>query len=102
MIRRREFIAGLGSAREAGLADFDCGAWTALAFPKGTSDAIIRRLAAATNEALDTPSVRQRFEALGVSVVAPERRSPEYLAKYIASEIEKWAVPIKASGFQAE
>ena len=99
---RVPLLPGLVSAREAGLADFDCGAWTALAFPKGTPDAIVRRLAAAASEVLDTPSVRRRLEALGVNVVAPERRSPEYLAKYIESEIQKWAVPIKASGFQAE
>jgi tripartite-type tricarboxylate transporter receptor subunit TctC len=95
-------LPGLASARELGLGDFDCGAWTALAFPKGTPDAIVRRLARAASEALDTPSVRERLESIGVTVVAPERRSPEYLAKYIVSEIEKWAVPIKASGIQAQ
>jgi hypothetical protein len=39
---------------------------------------------------------------IGVEVVAPERRSPEYLARFVASEIEKWAVPIKASGISVE
>jgi tripartite-type tricarboxylate transporter receptor subunit TctC len=90
------------SARERGLADFDCGAWTALAFPKRTPDAIVRRLARAANEALDTPAVRERFAALGVNVVAPERRSPEYLAKFIPVEIKKWGDLIRASGIQAE
>jgi tripartite-type tricarboxylate transporter receptor subunit TctC len=95
-------LPGLVSAREAGLADFDCGAWTALAFPKGTPEAIVRRLARAASEALDTPAVRERLESIGVTVVAPERRSPEYLAKFIVSEIAKWAVPIKASGVEAQ
>jgi len=39
---------------------------------------------------------------VGVTIPAPERRSPEYLAKYIPSEIEKWAGPIKASGVPAD
>jgi tripartite-type tricarboxylate transporter receptor subunit TctC len=95
-------LPDLPAARETGLADFDCSAWTALAFPKGTPGAIVRRLARAASEALDTPSVRERLEATGVTVVAPERRSPEYLEKFIVSEIEKWAVPIKASGIRAE
>jgi hypothetical protein len=30
--------------------------------------------------------------------VASDRRSPEYLGKFTASEIEKWAAPIKTSG----
>ena len=95
-------LPGLPAARELGLADFDCSAWTALAFPKGTPGAIVRRLARAASEALDTPSVRERLEKIGVTVVAPERRSPEYLEKFIVSEIDKWAGPIKASGIRAE
>jgi len=35
-------------------------------------------------------------------VVAPERRSPEYLQKFLVSEIEKWAVPIKTAGVLIE
>ena len=31
-------------------------------------------------------------------IVAPERRTPEYLQKFVVGEIAKWAVPIKASG----
>jgi hypothetical protein len=34
--------------------------------------------------------------------VAPERRGPDYLAKYIPSEIARWAIPIKASGVSVE
>jgi hypothetical protein len=39
---------------------------------------------------------------LGVVIPAPERRTPEYLAKFVASELERWAVPIKASGVGAD
>jgi hypothetical protein len=35
-------------------------------------------------------------------VVAPGRRSPEYLAQFVAAEIKKWEGPIKASGVQLE
>jgi hypothetical protein len=31
-------------------------------------------------------------------VVAPERRTPEYLAAFVAAEIKKWEAPIRASG----
>ena len=37
-----------------------------------------------------------------VDVSMPERRSPDYLARFVDSEIEKWAVPIKASGLSVE
>jgi hypothetical protein len=31
-------------------------------------------------------------------VLTPDRRSPEYLAQFLAAEIKKWEAPIKASG----
>jgi hypothetical protein len=65
---------------------------------RSTPELMIRRLNQATIATLDTPSVQQRLGAVAASVVAPERRSPEYPRDFVASEIEKWAVPIKASG----
>jgi hypothetical protein len=52
--------------------------------------------------ALDLPFVRGRFKALGEDVAPPERRSPEYFAKFVAAEIGKWYGPIKASGVSVE
>jgi tripartite-type tricarboxylate transporter receptor subunit TctC len=92
----------LQSAKEAGLGDFDCGAWAALVLPLNTPDAIVRKLNKAAGEAIDTPMVRERYAGLGVTVVPAQRRSPDYLAKYIPAEIEKWAGPIKASGVSGE
>ena len=71
-------------------------------FPKGTPDDIVRRLAKASNEAVETPAVRERFKSIGVTIPAAERRTPEYLAKFVPSEIERWAGPIKASGANAD
>ena len=41
---------------------------------------------------------RLRDEIGEISLVAPERRSPRYLGEFVASEIRKWGVAIKASG----
>ena len=49
-----------------------------------------------------TPAVVARLKEIGVDVVAPERRSPEYLQKFVESQIEKWAAPIKAAGVIAD
>jgi hypothetical protein len=40
--------------------------------------------------------------ALGLIVVAPERQTPAYLQTFVESEIDKWAVPIKASGVKED
>jgi hypothetical protein len=48
--------------------------------------------------ALDVPAIQQRLHQVGGDVIAPERRTPEYLAQFLAAEIKKWEAPIKASG----
>jgi tripartite-type tricarboxylate transporter receptor subunit TctC len=95
-------IEDLPTAQEMGLSGLDCGSWGSLSFPKGTPNDIVRRLAKASNEAVETPAVRERFKSIGVTIPAAERRTPEYLARFVPSEIERWAGPIKASGASAD
>ena len=95
-------LENLPTAQEQGLSGLDCGSWGSFSFPKGTPAAIVQRLAKATSDAVDTPAVRERFKSLGVTIPAPDRRSPEYLTKFVPSEIERWAGPIKASGASAD
>jgi tripartite-type tricarboxylate transporter receptor subunit TctC len=95
-------LENLPTAQEQGLSGLDCGSWGSFSFPKGTPAAIVQRLAKATSDAVDTPAVRERFKSLGVTIPAPERRGPEYLTKFVPSEIERWAGPIKASGASAD
>ena len=91
-------LENLPTAEETGLKGLDCGSWGALSFPKGTPDAIVRRLAKASNDAVETPALRERYRSIGVTIPVAERRTPEYLAKFVPSEIARWAGPIKASG----
>jgi tripartite-type tricarboxylate transporter receptor subunit TctC len=99
---RSPSLTTLASAHEQGLTDFDVPSWYALFLPKGAPAAIVQKLHAATVAAMDKPATQQRLRKIGSDVVPPERRSPEYLSKFVASEIEKWSVAIKASGVQIE
>jgi tripartite-type tricarboxylate transporter receptor subunit TctC len=87
----------LASAQEQGL-NFEASTWFGFFFPKGTPEPIIQKLHDATVEAMETPSVQERLKEVGAVTVAPERRSPAYLRKFVASEIEKNAAPIRAAG----
>ena len=51
------------AAQELGLSGLDCGSWGSLSFPKGTPDEIVRRLAKASSEAVDTPAVTKKRKA---------------------------------------
>jgi tripartite-type tricarboxylate transporter receptor subunit TctC len=95
-------LPNLPTAKEQGLADLDCNSWAALALPKGTPDAIVRRLARAVNEAVETPSLRKRMGDVGVAIPPPERRTPEYLATYIPSEIARWGAVIRSAKITAD
>jgi tripartite-type tricarboxylate transporter receptor subunit TctC len=92
----------IATAGEQGLTDFDVSAWNAIYMPKTTPPEIVEKLNAAVSRVLDTPAVRKRLGDIGLIVTTPDRRSPAYLAKFTANEINRWAVPIKASGVTAE
>ena len=95
-------LESLPTAQELGVPGLDCGSWGSFSFPKGTPEAIVRRLAKVSDHAVETPAVRERFKSIGVTIPAAERRTPEYLTKFVRSEIERWARPIKASGVSAD
>jgi tripartite-type tricarboxylate transporter receptor subunit TctC len=99
---RSPVLPTLSTAHEQGLRDFDAYTWNAIFLPKGASAEIVGKLNAALGKMMDNPVVREKLEGLGLYVVAPERRSPAYLAKFVVNEIDKWAGPIKASGATGE
>ena len=90
------------SAHQQGLTDFDAGVWNALFLPKGAPARIVQKLHDAAVGTMDTLAVQAQMHKFGADFVAPERRSPEYLQTFVESEIEKWAVPIKALGVSVE
>jgi hypothetical protein len=51
---------------------------------------------------MDTPATKNRMHDIGVTGVALERRSPEYLAKFVVDEIARWTGPIEANGLQVD
>ena len=89
------------TAIEQGL-NFDVNSWQGLFLPKGTPDPIVRKLNKAMSDTIDDPAIRKRLEELGLEIVPPDHRSPEYLAKYLPQEIERWAKPIQAGGISAD
>ena len=91
-------LPNVASAYDQGMTDFTASTWFGFFVPAGTPGAIIQRLHDASVAAVETPAVQDRLIESGTIVVAPERRSPEYLQRFVASEIVKNAAPIKAAG----
>jgi len=99
---RSPVLPTLATAHEQGLADFEVDTWYAIFLPKGTPLGIIEKLNVATVAGMNAADVRARLDELGIEVVAPERRSPGYLAEFVVREIAKWAGPIKAAGLSMD
>jgi tripartite-type tricarboxylate transporter receptor subunit TctC len=98
---RSPVLPNVPTAIEQGF-DVDAYTWNAFFLPKGTPDAIVKKLNEATVETMKTPVVREKLEGAGLVFVSDDRTTPAYLAKFVKSEIVKWAVPIKASGVNIE
>jgi tripartite-type tricarboxylate transporter receptor subunit TctC len=96
--KRSSSLPNLPSSNEQGLTDFDVPSWYAFFLPAGTPSVLVEKLNLATAAALDMPSVQQSLKQVGDDVNAPDRRSPEYLARFVSAQIMKWEGPIKASG----
>jgi tripartite-type tricarboxylate transporter receptor subunit TctC len=99
---RSPSLPTLASAHEQGLTDFEASNWSAFFLPKNTPAPIVQKLHDATVATMNNPTVQKRLKDNGIDLVVNERRSSAYLAQFVASEIAKWAGPIKAAGIVSE
>ncbi len=95
--QRSRFAPDVASLAEAlpGVTDFDFRADQGLFAPAGTPKAIIDKLAAAVQRALQNPDVVQRIEAAGLE---PLSSTPEQLADLVRADIVRYAKAVKISG----
>jgi tripartite-type tricarboxylate transporter receptor subunit TctC len=99
---RSTVLPQVPTAQEQGLNGFEANNWIGLFFPRKTPEPIVRQLHDATIKAMNVPALRVRMETIGTDLVTPDRTATDYLKRFVSSEIEKWAVPIKASGVSVD
>lgn len=95
---RLQVLPAIPTASESGLRNFEAGTWFGLFSPRGTPPSVVKTLNEALGKALDNPTIIAKLRESAVTPVAPDRRSPGYLSKFVSDEIKKWEGPIKASG----
>jgi tripartite-type tricarboxylate transporter receptor subunit TctC len=99
---RSPALPNVQTGLEQGTVGLEAYTWSAIFLPKSAPEAIVKKLNAAVVETIKTADVRKRLENLGAQVVSEDRATSAYLGKFVKSEIEKWAGPIKASGVTVE
>src|SRR6478735_4461344 len=99
---RSPLMPELASAHEQGLTGMDVTTWTAIFLPKGAQQAMVDKLNEVTHATMETPVIKSRMLEIGVTGVTPDRRSPEYLAQFVADEVARWEGPIISGGLQVD
>lgn len=96
--KRLDAFPGVPTIGEA-LPGFESSAWFGLFAPGHMAPELVRRISDAARQVIASPEVRRRLEAEGS---VPVGNSPEEFAKFVKSEIERWAKVVKFSGAKPE
>ena len=93
--KRASIMPDVPTLAEAGMSGYDAGIWIGLLAPRATPPAIIEKLSAAANDALNTEAVRTALKLQGTD---PVGGTPNEFADFIRADIEKWGAALASSG----
>jgi tripartite-type tricarboxylate transporter receptor subunit TctC len=81
--KRWKGLPEVPTMQEGGLAGFDVVNWFGLWLPAGAAPALVQRIHAAVQAAVNEPDVRQQFDTLGLEGVA---MPPDQFARFVADQ----------------
>lgn len=82
------------TSKQAGLPDLEAGIWYGMVAPAATPRDIIEKLNKATVEALQDPTVKERLNTLGLTVIGD---TPDHFKAFIAQESARMENVVKLS-----
>lgn len=92
---RSKVLPDVPTLIESGLQGMNVSSWHGLFAPAGTQRAIVSRLSGEVSRLVRLPDVAERFMAQGAE---PVGSTPEQLAGFVNSELDRWSRVVKASG----
>ena len=93
-------VPGVPGMREAGLADYEISFWYGFFVPAGTPPEVVRRLFAATSQALKLPEIARMLARDGTETVGSA--SPEEYAAFLATDAKLWERIVKEGNVKAD
>lgn len=96
--QRSPLLPDVPTLREQGVA-MDATAWFAIYGPGALPREQAQRIQRAVAAAIADPALHKRFADIGLE---PIGSTPEQLAAVQKADFEKWAKPVKATGYQAD
>ena len=96
--QRSTFLPDIPTFKESGY-DIEGRGWWGFFAPAGTPAATVSKLSGAIATIVQQEDVKARLAQIGLK---PTGTSPEEFARIQREDIERWAAPIKASGYKPE
>ena len=100
-VASRKRVAGLDlpTMDEAGLPGFEASVWFGLFAPAGTPAAVLNRINAEINRALQDRQLRELLEKAGMEVLGG---TPDELRQLLISDAARWGAVVKAANVRLE
>jgi tripartite-type tricarboxylate transporter receptor subunit TctC len=97
--RKRSALVHLPTVAESGLPGYEVTQWYGLITSAKVAQPIVKKLYAASAEALQAPDVVERLSADGSDIVAS---TPEQFGAHIKAEIAKWTKLVKETNLKLQ
>jgi tripartite-type tricarboxylate transporter receptor subunit TctC len=96
--KRAAVAPDVPTSGEQGVAGVEAIVWNGFLFPKGTPKPIVQKMHAAIEKMISNPDMQKKMQEMGLEIMPQEQRTPEYFAKFLKEDIERWGKVIKAAG----
>jgi tripartite-type tricarboxylate transporter receptor subunit TctC len=98
-LERHPQAPAVPTVHESVLPGFEMAVWYGMAVPSATPRPVVQKLNAEIARALRHPMLAERFDTLGLTIVAD---SPEEFARFVAAESAKMRKLVQDSGARAD
>ena len=97
--QRMSLFPDVPTLSETVMPGFEAGAWQGIMLPANTPKAVVQRLNAEINKALQSAEVKEKLALQGAE---PLGSTPEEYGAYVKKELARWAAVVKAKGVTLE
>jgi tripartite-type tricarboxylate transporter receptor subunit TctC len=97
--QRMSLFPEVPTLAETVMPGFEAGAWQGIMVPANTPKAVVQRLNAEINKALQSTEVKEKLALQGAE---PLGSTPEEYGAYVKKELARWAAVVKATGVTLE
>jgi tripartite-type tricarboxylate transporter receptor subunit TctC len=98
-VTRSSALPNVPTVAESGVPGYTSGSWFGLMAPRGTPKAIIDKLHAAVEKAINSPDTSQQLLNVGAE---PVSNTPAAFAQYVKDEYERYGRLVKEAGLKIE